>query len=481
VRASTPGVNELANLLRRKSAATPFFTNTIYALSQVMAVLQRQGFREPFVTLASEGDIDLATIIAIRQSVPAPAGRSQETPAESKRPSSFIDVRDLIASAPIEEHNARAERYFSSLNDYTDHLAKPFAHIQDAPQLLIHTGVLLQGLALAPGMTVLEYGAGTGWLSHALTQLGCRSILLDVSATALEIARRLFEDHQPFGTTPEPAFLVFDGHRIDLPDASVDRVICFDAFHHAPNPDEVLREFARVLKPGGLAGFAEPGPQHSLTAQSQHEMRTYGVIESDIHLEEIEREARQAGFEHLRVAGVNVPPFRISLVEYEDLLAGGATLAKWAEVTKSHMRNVRIFYLKKEGTEAIDSRRIEGLHATMTAELTAAPHAGVPIRIRARVKNSGTASWLASGIRPGGVSIGTHLFSGSGALINPDHAWLAIPRTLAPDDEVTFEGDLPPLEAGRYILELDCVSDGVAWFGQLGSPTVRLDVEVTRR
>ena len=102
-------------------------------------------------------------------------------------------------------------------------------------------------------MTILEFGAGTGWLSRFLTQLGCRMILMDVAPTALTIARELYARQPVIGERPAPQFLVFDGRRIDLPDASVDRILCFDSFHHATNPDDVLHGVARsrrVSRPG---------------------------------------------------------------------------------------------------------------------------------------------------------------------------------------------------------------------------------------
>jgi ubiquinone/menaquinone biosynthesis C-methylase UbiE len=78
---------------------------------------------------------------------------------------------------------------------------------------------------------------------------------LDVSATALRIGARLFEMHPPVGVRHPPHFMHFDGHRIPLDDASVDRIVCFDAFHQLANPDAILTEMARVLAPGGIAGF----------------------------------------------------------------------------------------------------------------------------------------------------------------------------------------------------------------------------------
>ena len=64
----------------------------------------------------------------------------------------------------------------------------------------------------------------------------------------------------------------------------MERIICLDAFHHVPNPAEVLSELGRVLQQGGVAGFAEPGPEYSKTPQSQFEMRTHGVVENDIDI-----------------------------------------------------------------------------------------------------------------------------------------------------------------------------------------------------
>ena len=82
-----------------------------------------------------------------------------------------------------------------------------------------------------------------------LAQMGCATVSVDASAKALELGKQWYEHIPPALMPRPPQFLVFDGHRIDLPDASVDRIISFDAFHHVANPKEVIAEFARVLKP----------------------------------------------------------------------------------------------------------------------------------------------------------------------------------------------------------------------------------------
>ncbi len=413
----------------------------------------------------------------VRGEVPPPA-----PPEPAPPPPGWVDVRDLIARSSLEELNRKAEEYFSSLGSWDYHLAKPFSTTADAPGLLINFATMIQGLRLAPGLRLLDFGAGTGWTSRYLTQLGCEVVLLDVSATALDIARELFRRQPVIGRQPEPAYLLFDGRRIDLPDASVDRILCFDAFHHAIDPDAMLAEFARILRPGGIAAFAEPGPEHSKTEQSQHEMRTFGVVENDVAIHAIWKRAQEVGFESIQLAAYHVPPYHVNLEQYDDLLAGGETYLRWAELTRAFLGNVRNFFLKRAGEEALDSRRTEGLAAAIEVNVEGERVAsGSPIAARARVMNTGSSLWLSSGTIPGGVSLGAHLATADGAMLRYDHHWqdlTAPPRPIPPGESVEFSFYLPPLDPGAYRIEFDCVADRVCWFKQVGGKTVIVDVTV---
>ncbi|HEY0789187.1 MAG TPA: class I SAM-dependent methyltransferase [Thermoanaerobaculia bacterium] len=413
----------------------------------------------------------------IRGEVPPPP-----SPEPAAAPPGWVDVRDLIARSSLEELNRKAEEYFSSLESWDYHLAKPFSTTTDAPGLLINFATMIQGLKLAPGLRLLDFGAGTGWTSRYLTQLGCEVVLLDVSPTALEIARELFRRQPVVGRQPEPAFLPFDGRRIDLPDASVDRILCFDAFHHATDPDAMLAEFARILRPGGIAAFAEPGPEHSKTEQSQHEMRTYGVVENDVDIHAIWRRAQEVGFETIHLAAYHVPPYHVTLEQYDDLLAGGETYLRWAELTRAFLGNVRNFFLKRAGEEPLDSRRTEGLAAEIEVGVaTEGAASGAPIGARARVTNTGSSLWLPSGTIPGGVSLGAHLATTAGGTLRHDYHWqdlTAPPRPIPPGETVDLSFYLPPLDPGHYRIEFDCVADRVCWFKQVGGTTVTVDVTV---
>ncbi|HEX3578065.1 MAG TPA: methyltransferase domain-containing protein [Thermoanaerobaculia bacterium] len=476
-------INGITNIARRKPFAEPFIPTHTYDLDDVFRILGDAGFENSYV--AFEDDEEMRSAIVFVQAPPsfAPADRDVEPSSMETVSDAMIDVRELIARTSIDELNRTAEEYFSSLTEWEHHLAKPFAKPDEAPPILIGVATLLQGLRLVAGMTVLEFGAGTGWLSRFLTQLGCRVILLDVSATALRIARDLYERQPPIGDRPSPQFLTYDGRRIELKDASVDRIICFDAFHHAPNPDDVLREFGRVLKPGGIAAFAEPGPRHSRTPLSQFEMRTYGVIENDVDIHALWRSAQGYGFRDLKLALFHAAPFHVSLDDYEDLLAGGVTAAKWTAATRVFLRDVRNFFLFKEGTERIDSRSPSGLAADIAATIITPGVEGRPVIVDATVTNRGTAIWLPSDIQFGGVALGAHLHDISGRLINFDLHWERLtepPREIAPGETVRVRMTLPPQAAGRYTLEIDCVAAGVAWFAQLGSRPAQLALEVVR-
>ena len=352
----------------------------------------------------------------------------------------MIDVRDVIANTSIEELNRTAEEYFSTLTSWDHHLAKPFANVKDTPSLaLIDAAALIQGLRLMPGARVLEFGSGSGWLSRWMTQLGCRAVLLDVSPTSLNMARELYKRHPVIGDQPEPEFALFDGRRIDLPDASVDRIISFHAFHHATNPHDVLREFARVLAPGGIAAFAEPGPRHSRTPLSQFEMRTYAVVENDIDIHAIWETARAAGFADLQLLVYHLPPFYASLAQFEELLTGGSLNDEWAASTRVFLaESPHVLPDQSQGASRLDSRTAEGLACKITVDAPSSATASERIAVDVTISNVGNAIWLPWGVS-GSVAIGAHLLDESGALLNFDfhcESLTSPPREIQPGETV---------------------------------------------
>src|SRR4051812_3527224 len=472
-----PGVNAAVNAARGKPAGDPFIPTHVFDLPEMLAVFDHAGVRATHVALERHGTLDYAILFVERRQTPMQAARTQ-TPVRRDEPAAATaDASD----AQIEAFNRAAEMYFSSLTDWDHHLAKPFSQVEETPVLLMNLSVLFQALRVTPGMRVLEFGAGSGWLSRFLTQMGCRVVAMDVSDTALRMARELYARHPPIGTQPEPEFLLFDGRRIGLPDGSVDRIICFDAFHHAANPHATIGEFGRVLVDGGIAAFAEPGPRHAGAPRSQFEAQTYGVVERDVDVHDIWRTAQAAGFRDLRMNVFHGTPFQVSLEDYEQLVAGAAPADEWLASTRTFLRHVRHFALIKGGVPAADSRSADGLRCDIRATVPERTIAGLPIIVDAAVTNTGTATWLASGEPRGGVMLGAHLYDAAGKLLVFDFYASPLadpPRAIVPGESVRCRMTLPPLDAGSYRIEVDCVAAHVTWFALAGSRPVVLTVDV---
>ncbi len=396
----------------------------------------------------------------------------------------IIDVRRLLAESSVEELCRLAEDYFARLDKWEYHLSKPFGSPDEAPQLLINFAVVLQGLAIAPGMTVLEFGAGTCWASRFMSQLGCRVIAVDVSPTALRMGRELYARQPLIGDRPAPLFLQFDGRRIDLPDRSVDRVMCLDAFHHVPNPGQVLAELGRVLAGGGIAGFAEPGPEHSRTQQSQYEMKTYKVVENDVNIREIWEQAQRAGFTDIKLAVFNVPPFHLGLREFEEVLQGGQALQRYATAARDFLQNQRNFFLYKGEPATTDSRYRAGLAAEINVTLASGTvKEGEPISAHAVVTNTGASVWFPRSAGLGAVQLGCHIYDNKGKIIRHSYHWESLTPgegiAIHPNETVETEVSVPALPRGHYILEFDLVSNEVCWFVAVGgSRPVKVAVEV---
>jgi SAM-dependent methyltransferase len=481
VRERVPGANAVVNAMRGKAAGVPFIPTHVYPIPAMLRAFDSPVFRSTHVALQRHEGLDYAILFAEKRESAGRSARERRPAREGGAPA----ATEVVSDAEIDAFNRAADAYFGSLADWDHHLAKPFSQAEETPVLLANLAVVLQALRLTPGMRVLEFGAGSGWLSRFLTQMGCRVVVLDVSETALRMARELYARQPVIGTQPAPEFLLFDGRRIDLPDGSLDRILCFDAFHHAPNPRATIAEFGRLLADGGIAAFAEPGPRHAGAPRSRFESQTYGVVERDVDVHDIWRAACAAGFRDLRMNVFHGPPYEVTLEDYEQLLAGGPVQEEWLASTRKFLRHVRFFSLVKGGVPRADSRSPAGLACDIRAGLpSGAILEGQPIELDVVVTNAGANTWLPSDEPRGGVALGSHLYDPSGTLIAFDfhvEPLATPPRDIAPGETVRLRFSLPSLPAGAHRVELDCVAAHVTWFAQAGSRPAVLDLVVGSR
>lgn len=99
-----------------------------------------------------------------------------------------------------------------------------------------------------PADRLLDCGAGTG-LFAAEMAARCRVLVLDDHEEALRLLRQRFRPEQ---------ILSLAGDRVPLPDASLEYVTALDVLEHVPDDAAVVRGFARLLRPGGLAVVTVP-------------------------------------------------------------------------------------------------------------------------------------------------------------------------------------------------------------------------------
>ncbi len=402
-------------------------------------------------------------------------------PATEVQPQ-LIRPEGMIAERGVDGLLETARAYFDHLDPQAE-INKPFAQSPEAPQSLYRLALLLEGLHLGKSMIVLDFGAGACWLSRMLSQMGCVPIAVDPSPSALAAGRQLFA-HYPvtFNRVGEPRFLVFDGKRIECPDESVDRIACYDAFHHVPNQEAVLAEMARILKPGGIAGFAEPGRGHSRSALSQYEMRHFRVLEANIEPEKIFEAARRHGFTDIRFAPFAGLVQSHSLEDYLRIVRRRPRRSVVRDLLSSLTRETQansIFFLHK-GPYQADSRSPTGLAHELTASAEPSPlKTGTPFWVAATAKNAGTAKWLHTNhVEHGVVKLGLHLEDREGRTLSYDFYRQALPRDVAPGETVDLRLDAVLDKAGDYTLTLDLVAEQVAWFESSGSRPVHLRISV---
>ena len=105
---------------------------------------------------------------------------------------------------------------------------------------------------LARGGDVLEVGVGTG-LALPLYDERVRVTGIDYSEDMLEKARRRVAE-KDLGHVA--ALRQMDARQLDFPDASFDTVAAMHVLSVVPEPERVMREIARVCKPGGQVVIA---------------------------------------------------------------------------------------------------------------------------------------------------------------------------------------------------------------------------------
>ncbi len=118
------------------------------------------------------------------------------------------------------------------------------------------TDLLMNALALKPGMAVADIGAGTGYLSRRMATAvapGGKVFAVDVQPEMIRLLETLARERGLGNVVPS----LGTETDVKLPAASIDLAIMVDVYHELSFPHEVLASIVRALKPGGRVVFVE--------------------------------------------------------------------------------------------------------------------------------------------------------------------------------------------------------------------------------
>ena len=207
--------------------------------------------------------------------------------------------------------------------------------------------VILERMALAKGMRVLDVGAGAGGPAVLAAALGCEVVAID-NAPAL-----IWRTRQRLAPFPHSRAETRDLHHLDYPSASFDAVMSlFCAVFFADGP-EIFREMVRLTRSGGSVCLAnwttEFGrPQFKVLSQALKAMGVHGDLSTMpgvsrlLSAQEMKRTLLDAGCYEVTVEAVRVPcalPYPSNFLQELDIwFAGVPAYRELASVDKKRLQ-----------------------------------------------------------------------------------------------------------------------------------------------
>ncbi|HSL20534.1 MAG TPA: methyltransferase domain-containing protein [Vicinamibacterales bacterium] len=131
------------------------------------------------------------------------------------------------------------------------------AHLKSAE---IEIPKLVDLLAIKPGTTVADVGAGFGAWTMALSKVvgaNGRVYATEIGAAQLAALREAVERERLTNVTVVEATAA----NVNLPPACCDAILIRDVYHHVTNPEQMVRGVTAALKPGGRLAVMDFPPR----------------------------------------------------------------------------------------------------------------------------------------------------------------------------------------------------------------------------
>lgn len=137
-------------------------------------------------------------------------------------------------------------------NEFYEELAEGWYTASDHPIALLRAenAVRVPWIIqeIGKNKTVLDIGCGAGILTNALSKEGHKVYGIDLSPSSLEVAKK-------HDTTKKVSYQVANGYSLPYPEKAFDVVCAMDVLEHVEEPNLLISEASRVLRPGGLFFF----------------------------------------------------------------------------------------------------------------------------------------------------------------------------------------------------------------------------------
>lgn len=114
---------------------------------------------------------------------------------------------------------------------------------------------IVKEAGIREGFRVLDYGCGPGSYVKAVSEIVRESgkvYALDIHRLAVESVKKISEKNGLKNIET-----ILSDRKTGLPDGSIEVVLLYDTFHDLVDPNGVLEELSRVLKPDGILSFSD--------------------------------------------------------------------------------------------------------------------------------------------------------------------------------------------------------------------------------
>lgn len=174
-------------------------------------------------------------------------------------------------------------------------------------EMLLTHGFLVKNLQLPPGGSLLEIGSGWGNITLHLAHMGYDLTLLEINPDFVKLLTERLKNFSERTEIINEDMLEYTGRC----EKRFDGVLFNASFHHTSDPLQLIRNLARILKPGGTVYFSgepvanvphilQPYPWGlRMDGESLFMIRRHGWLELGFQLSFLQKAFAQNGLEFM--------------------------------------------------------------------------------------------------------------------------------------------------------------------------------------